>query len=205
MDTSSGLLTDLYELTMAAAYVAEGMAEKPATFSLFVRDLPPARGYLVAAGLDAVLEYLETLRFTGEDMDYLGGLSLFGPEVLDRLAGLRFTGSVRAMPEGTMAFAGEPLVEVTGPVVEAQLVETFVLNQITTETTLASKTARYRHAARGRPLVDFAFRRAQGLDSAMKLVRAVAICGLAGTSNVAGGRRHGVPVSGTMAHSFIQA
>ncbi|MGH9265271.1 MAG: nicotinate phosphoribosyltransferase [Acidimicrobiales bacterium] len=205
MDTSSGLLTDLYELTMAAAYVAEAMAEKPATFSLFVRDLPPARGYLVAAGLDAVLEYLETLRFTGEDVDYLGGLGLFGPEVLDRLAGLRFTGSVRAMPEGTVAFAGEPLLEVTGPVVEAQLVETFVLNQVTTETTLASKAARYRHAARGRPLVDFAFRRAQGLDSAMKLVRAVAICGLAGTSNVAGGRRHGVRVSGTMAHSFVQA
>ena len=205
MDTSSGLLTDLYELTMAAAYLAEGLAEKPATFSLFVRDLPPSRGYLVAAGLDAALGYLESLRFTEEDLDFLRSLDLFDPPVLERLASLRFTGSVRAMPEGTFAFAGEPVLEVTAPVVEAQLVETFLLNQVTTETTLASKVARYRHAARGRPLVDFAFRRTQGLDAAMKLVRAVAICGLEGTSNVEGGRRHGVPVSGTMAHSFVQA
>lgn len=205
VDTSSGLLTDLYELTMAAAYLDEGLADRPATFSLFIRQLPPARGFLVAAGLDAVLGYLETMRFTDEDLNFLGGLDLFGPAVLERLAGLRFSGSVRAMPEGTIAFAAEPLLEVTAPVIEAQLVETFILNQVTTETTLASKAARYRHAAQGRPLVDFAFRRAQGLDSAMKLVRAVAICGLAGTSNVAGARRFEVPVSGTMAHSFVQA
>ena len=205
VDTSSGLLTDLYELTMAGAYLAEGMAEKRATFSLFVRDLPPTRGYLVAAGLDAALAYLETLRFTEEELDFLDGLGMFESPVLERLASLRFTGSVRALPEGTVVFAGEPLLEVTAPAIEAQLVETFLLNQVTTETTLASKVARYRHAARGRPLADFAFRRTQGLDAAMKLVRAVAICGLEGTSNVEGGRRHGVPVSGTMAHSFIQA
>ena len=205
VDAPPGLLTDLYELTMAAAYVAEGIAEKPATFSLFVRDLPRCRGYLVAAGLDNVLGYLEALRFTPDDLAFLEGQGLFGPALLDRLAQLRFTGSVRAMPEGTIAFAGEPLLEVTAPMVEAQLVETFILNQITTGTTLASKAARYRHAARGRAVVDFAFRRTQGLDAAMHLVRAVAICGLAGTSNVAGARRHGVPVSGTMAHSFIQA
>lgn len=205
VDASPGLLTDLYELTMAAAYVAEGIAEEPATFSLFVRDLPPSRGYLVAAGLDNVLGYLEVLRFTADDLAFLEGLGLFGPALLERLGELRFTGSVRAMPEGTIAFAGEPLLEVTAPMVEAQLVETFVLNQVTTGTTLASKAARYRHAARGRAVVDFAFRRTQGLDAAMHLVRAVTICGLAGTSNVAGARRHGVPVSGTMAHSFVQA
>ncbi len=205
MEAPPGLLTDLYELTMAAAYVAEGLAEKPATFSLFVRELPASRGYLVAAGLDSALAYLEALRFTDDDLAFLDGLGFFGPAILDRLARLRFTGSVRAMPEGTVAFATEPLLEVTAPIVEAQLVETFLLNQITTETTLASKAARYRHAARGRAVVDFGFRRAQGLDSAMKLVRAVAICGLAGTSNVAGAQRYGVPVSGTMAHSFVQA
>jgi len=205
VEAPTALLTDLYELTMAAAYDAAGLAEKPATFSLFVRQLPPTRGYLVASGLDGVLAHLEALRFGDEDLAFLDGLGIFGPELLERLAGLRFTGSVRAMPEGTIAFAGEPLVEVTAPMVEAQLVETFMLNQVTTETTLASKAARYRHAARGRPVVDFAFRRAQGLDAAMKLVRAVALCGLAGTSNVAGARRYGVALSGTMAHSFVQA
>jgi nicotinate phosphoribosyltransferase len=205
VDASPALLTDLYELTMAAAYTSEGLAEKPATFSLYVRQLPPTRGYLVASGLEAVLDHLEALRFGDEDLAFLDRLGTFPPEGLERLAGLRFTGSVRAMPEGTIAFAGEPLLEVTAPIVEAQLVETFVLNQVTTETTLASKAARYRHAARGRPVVDFAFRRAQGLDAAMKLVRAVAMCGLAGTSNVAGARRYGVAVSGTMAHSFVQA
>jgi len=201
----SALLTDLYELAMAAAYEAEGLAETPATFSLFVRRLPPSRGYLVASGLDDVLHHLEELRFGEDDLAFLERLGTFGPAALERLGRLRFTGSVRAMPEGTIAFAGEPLLEVTAPIVEAQLVETFLLNQVTTQTTLASKAARYRHAARGRAVVDFAFRRAQGLDAAMKLVRAVGICGLAGTSNVAGGRRYGVPVSGTMAHSFVQA
>ena len=205
MDPSPGLLTDLYELTMAAAYVAEGLSEKPATFSLFVRDLPPTRGYLVAAGLDSALAYLRALKFTDRDLEFLEGLGMFGPPLLERLARLRFTGSVRAMPEGTVAFPGEPLLEVTGPVIEAQLAETFLLNQVTTETTLASKVARYRHAAQWRTVVDFAFRRTQGLDSAMKLVRAVAICGLGGTSNVAGAQRYDVPVTGTMAHSFVQA
>jgi nicotinate phosphoribosyltransferase len=205
VDAPPGLLTDLYELTMAATYVAAELSEKRATFSLFVRDLPPTRGYLVAAGLDSALAHLEALRFSDEDLGFLDGLGMFGPPLLERLARLRFTGSVRAMPEGTVAFAGEPLLEVTGPIVEAQLAETFLLNQVTTATTMASKAARYRHAARGHDVVDFAFRRTQGLDSAMKLVRAVAICGLTGTSNVAGARRYGVPVTGTMAHSFVQA
>jgi nicotinate phosphoribosyltransferase len=149
---------------MAAAYVAEGLAETLAAFSLFVRDLPPTRGYLVAAGLDDALTYLETLCFTPEDLAYLDGLGLFDGATLERLGAPRFTGAVRAAPEGTIVSAAEPLLEVTAPVVEAQLVETFVLNPITTSTTLASKAARYRHAARDRSLIDFAFRRTQGLD-----------------------------------------
>ena len=201
----SGMLTDLYELTMARAYIAEGMAETSATFSLFVRELPRSRGYLVAAGLDDALSSLETLAFSSADVAFLETLGLFDTATLDRLGALRFTGSVRAVPEGTVVFGSEPILEVTGPAIEAQIAETILLNQITTATTLASKAARYRHAARGKTLVDFAFRRAQGVDSAMHLVRAVAICGLAGTSNVAGAQRYDVPLSGTMAHSFIQA
>src|SRR5437763_1022737 len=121
---------------MAAAYVAEGTSERPATFSLFVRDLPPTRGYLVAAGLDGALQYLEALRFSDDELAYLDGLGLFRPEALARLAALRFTGSVRAVPEGTIVFGGEPLLEVTAPVIEAQIVETFVLNQVTVATVL---------------------------------------------------------------------
>ncbi len=200
----TGLLTDRYELSMAAAYVAEGLAERPATFSLFVRSLPPTRGFLVAAGLDEALTRLEELRYTDDDLSRLESLGGLPPALLERLARLRFTGSVRAVPEGTVAFAGEPLLEVTGPLVEAQLVETILLNVLTTATTLASKAARYRQAAAGRPVVDFAFRRAQGVDAAMALVRAGALCGLAATSNVAGALRHGVPASGTMAHSYVQ-
>jgi len=204
-DGSSGLLTDLYELTMAAAYVADGLAEKPATFSLFVRKLPATRGYLVAGGLDAALSHLEALSFTADDLAYLDELELFSPATLQRLARLRFSGSVRAVPEGTVVFAGEPLLEVTGPVIEAQLAETILLNQVTTATTLTTKASRYRHAARGRPVVDFAFRRTQGVEAAMALTRAAAVVGLAGTSNVPGARRYGLTTSGTMAHSFVQA
>ncbi|HEX5267027.1 MAG TPA: nicotinate phosphoribosyltransferase [Acidimicrobiales bacterium] len=203
--SSPALLTDLYELTMAAAYVAEDMAETTATFSLFVRALPPTRGYLVAAGLDGVLAYLEALRFTDDDLACLEGLDLLGAPALERLARLRFTGSVRAVPEGTVVFAGEPILEVTAPMVEAQLVETLILNLVTTGTTLASKAARYRYAAGDRTLAEFALRRCQGVDAALHLVRAARICGLESTSNVAGARRFGLPASGTMAHSFVQA
>jgi nicotinate phosphoribosyltransferase len=202
---SNALLTDLYELTMVAAYVAEGIAERPATFSLFVRSLPPQRGYLVAAGLEAVLDYLESVRFDDDDLAVLDRLDLFDQSFLDHLAQLRFTGTVRAVGEGAIVFAEEPLLEVDAPIGQAQLAETFVLNQMTTGTTLASKAARYRHAARGRPVIDFGFRRAQGVDAAMAVARAVRICGLGGTSNVAGGHRFGVRTSGTMAHSFVQA
>jgi nicotinate phosphoribosyltransferase len=202
---STVLLTDLYELTMVAAYVAEGMAERPAAFSLFVRTLPERRGYLVAAGLEAVLDYLEGLRFDDEDLAALDRLGIFDASFLDYLAGLRFTGNVRAVAEGSVVFAGEPLLEVDAPIAQAQLAETFALNQVTTATTLASKAARVRHAAKGRPAIDFGLRRAHGVDAGMALARAARICGLGGTSNVAGADRFGVPASGTMAHSFIQA
>ena len=199
------LLTDLYQLTMAAAYQAEGIADRVATFSLFVRDLPATRGYLVAAGLDSGLGYLEALRFDEDDLGYLAQFPWFGDDLAARLSGLAFTGSVRAAPEGTVVFAGEPLLEVTAPVIEAQLAETMLLNQLTTGTSLATKAARYRHAARGRPVADFALRRCQGVDAGMHLSRAAAISGLETTSNVAAARRFGLIPSGTMAHSFVQA
>ena len=205
MAPSSALLTDLYELTMVAAYVAEGMAERPATFSLFVRALPPQRGYLVAAGLEAVLDHLESLHFGDDDLAVLDELGLFDQWFLDYLSQLRFTGTVRAVGEGSVVFADEPLLEVDAPIAQGQLVETYLLNQVTTATTLTSKAARYRHAAGDRPVIDFGFRRAQGVDAGMAVARAVRICGLGGTSNVAGGQRFGVRTTGTMAHSFVQA
>jgi nicotinate phosphoribosyltransferase len=202
---TAALLTDLYELTMVAAYVAEGMSERPATFSLFVRSLPAQRGYLVAAGLEAVLDHLETFHFDDEDLGVLDGLGLFDQWFLDYLAQLRFRGSVRAVAEGSIIFAEEPVLEIDAPIAQGQLVETYLLNQITTATTLASKAARFRQAAADTPVIDFGLRRAHGADAGMAVARAVRICGLAGTSNVAGGNRYGVSTSGTMAHSFIQA
>lgn len=199
------LLVDLYELTMVDAYRRTGMADRPATFSLFVRALPPHRGYLVAAGLDDALRWLEGLRFGDEELAVIERLQLFDGEFLDWLARLRFTGSVRAVPEGTMAFANEPILEVDGPMGEAQLAESYLLNQITLQTMLATKAARCRHAAAGRAVVDFALRRTQGTDAAAKLARVGRLVGLQGTSNVGAADRYGLPASGTMAHSFVQA
>ena len=204
-DVSHPLLVDLYELTMASAYRREGMAGRPATFSLFVRALPPERGYLVAAGLDDALGWLEGLRFSDDDLAVIDRLGLFDDEFLSWLGELRFTGSVRAVPEGTVVFPPEPLLEVDAPVGEAQLAETFLLNQMTLQTTLASKAARLRHAAGDRLVVDFALRRTQGIDAGMKLARVSRLVGLAGTSNVDGADRYGLVASGTVAHAFIQA
>src|ERR671936_2422013 len=150
-----GLLTDLYELNMAASYLRRGM-DDPATFSLSVRDLPPNRGFLVAAGLEGCLEYLEHLAFDPEDLEFLRTLG-FDEGDVRRFAGLRFTGEAWGVPEGRILFAGEPLLEVTAPIAEAQLAETFLLNRMTVEATLASKAARCRIAAGDRDLVDFAF------------------------------------------------
>lgn len=202
---SSALLTDLYELTMAAVYFEEGMADRSATFSLFVRELPPNRGYLVVAGLDDALAWLEGFRLGGDELAFLAGLGMFSSAFLEYLGDLRFTGSVRAVPEGTIAFAEEPLLEVDAPIAMAQIAETMMLNQLTTQTTLATKAARLQHAARGRAVLDFALRRTQGVDAGMKLARVGRIAGLAGTSNVAGSATYGAVASGTMAHAFVQA
>ena len=198
------LFTDLYQLTMAQAYLQSGTTGS-ATFSLYFRSYPPDRAYYVLGGVDDALDYLESLRFTGEDLDYLESLDLFDDGFLEHLGGLRFTGNVRAMKEGSIFFAGEPVMEVTAPIIEAQIVETRLLNQFNLQTILATKASRVVHAARGRTVVDFAARRTQGAEASNKLARAAYVVGFAGTSNVLAGKMYGIPVFGTMAHSFIEA
>ena len=200
---SRALLTDLYELRMAASFRRRGM-HAPATFSLFVRYLPPERGFLVAAGLEACLDHLEGLAVDDEDLDALTALGL-DELTVEALAGLRFTGDVWAIPEGRVVFAGEPLLEVTAPIAEAQLVETYLLNQVMFATAIASKAARSRLAAGEAGLVDFAFRRTHGGDAAMTVARASAIAGFDATSNVEAARRFGLRAAGTMAHSYVEA
>ena len=199
---STALVTDLYELTMAEAFLRSGM-NGTATFSLYIRRLPPERGYLVAAGLDGALAYLESFRFTADDLEFLRGTGRFSEELLSYLAGVRFTGDVRAIPEGRVAFAEEPLLEVTAPLIEGQLVEPYLINVLHLHTLLASKAARCVDAAGGRSVVDFGLRRAHGVDAAMAAARASFLAGCTGTSNVAAGQRYGIPLSGTMAHSFV--
>lgn len=201
---SRALTTDLYELTMAASYVSRGMTDA-ATFSLFVRDLPADRGYVVVAGLDDVLDTLEGLSFDSGDLDWLGDHG-FAAATVDALAALRFTGDVWAVPEGRLVFPGEPLLEVTAPLPQAQLVESILLNQLTYQSALATKAARCTVAANGRAsVVDFSLRRTHGVEAAMAAARAAAIAGFAGTSNVAAARRFDMPAVGTMAHSYIEA
>ena len=201
-DTSLSLFTDLYELTMAQAYWQSGVLAE-ACFSLFVRRLPTNRGYLVFAGLEDMLDALSGLRFGEDDIAWLRSLGLFDDGFLEYLGGLRFTGSARAMPEATVFFANEPVIEVTAPVIEAQIVETLLLNLFNVQTMLATKAARVVEVAGGRSVVDFAARRTQGIDSAIKLARSAYIGGFGGTSNVLAALRHGIPAVGTMAHSFI--
>lgn len=200
----AALFTDLYELTMAAAYFRRGMHGR-ATFSLFVRRLPPQRGFLVAAGLEAVLAYLQAFRFSSAALAYLERLGRFPPEFLAFLEGLRFTGEVRAVPEGTILFADEPLLEVSAPIIEAQLVETAVLNFCHLETLLASKAARAVLAARGRPVIDFGLRRTHGVDAGLRAARAGYLAGFAMTSNVLAAATFGLRPTGTMAHSYVSA
>jgi nicotinate phosphoribosyltransferase len=201
---TSALFTDLYEVTMAQAYVAERMSGT-AVFETFFRKLPRGRSYVMAAGLSDVLDFLEEFRFEQEDLDYLRGLGLFSDEFLQSLAGVRFTGDVWAVPEGTVVFPNEPIVQVIAPILEAQLAETFVVNQIHLQSVIASKAARVVEAARGRRVVDFGARRAHGTDAALKVARAGYLAGLAGTSNLLAARQYGIPPFGTMAHSFVQA
>lgn len=200
----NALLTDLYELNMAASYLRRGMTE-PATFSLFVRHMPESRGFLVAAGIESCLDLLEGFQFEVADIQYLHEALGFALRDLEAFRQIRFTGDVWAIPEGRVALAGEPLVEVTAPLPEAQLVETLMLNQVTFETAIASKAARCVIAGAGRDLVDFAFRRTQGLEAGLDVARLSAITGFVATSNVEAARRYGLMAAGTMAHSYVEA
>ena len=197
-----GLFTDLYELTMSQAFLSQGMLAT-ATFSLFTRTYPPNRAYFVSAGLEDVLDYLSKLNFSGRAIDYLRATGIFSGDFLDFLRGVRFTGSVRAIPEGRLYFADEPALEVTAPLIEAQLVETFIINQVNLQSMLATKAARCVWAAQGRGIADFASRRTQGTDAALKMARASYIAGFSSTSNVLAASIYGMPPAGTMAHSFI--
>jgi len=198
------LFADLYELTMAQAYEAEGM-DQVAVFELYFRAMPAGRNYLIAAGLDDLLFSMDALRFTDEDLDFLRGLSLFSEQFLARLKHLRFSGDIWAVPEGTAVFSYEPLIQVVAPIVEAQLIETLVLNQVHFSSLAASKAARLVTAAAGREVVEFGSRRAHGADAALKVARASYHMGAVGTSNALAGKTYGIPVLGTMAHSYIQA
>jgi nicotinate phosphoribosyltransferase len=203
-DSNAALLTDLYELTMLQSYFHEGMNDT-AVFDLFVRRLPAKRNYLVACGLEHVLHYLETLSFSSEAVTYLKSLRRFSDEFLESLRDFRFTGDIFAVPEGTVVFANEPMIEVVAPLPQAQLVETFVMNQIQVATLAASKAARVVSAARGRTVLDFGVRRMHGADAGIKEPRAFYIAGVLGTSNVLAGQLYGIPVVGTMAHSYVEA
>ncbi len=198
------LVTDLYELTMLQAYTGLNM-DQEAVFSLFVRKLPQNRNYLLACGLDDVLDLIQELRFSTQAVQYLRSLDLFQPEFLDWLHEFRFTGEIFAVEEGTPIFSQEPIMEVVAPIGQAQLLETLVLNQIHLQTMTASKASRVVTAAQGRRVVDFGLRRMHGIDAGLKAARAMYIAGIQATSNVHAGYVYGLPVSGTMAHSFIQA
>ncbi len=200
----SALLADLYELTMSASYYNEKMFA-PATFSLFIRNFPENWGYFVAAGLDEVLDYIEHFHFIDTDIDYLKTTGLFSNEFLDFLADVRFTGDVWAMKEGEVFFADEPILEVTAPIIEAQLVETYIINAIHLQSLICTKASRCVTASKGRTLVDFSLRRTHGIDAGIKVARSSHIAGFGATSNVLAGRLYGVPISGTMAHSYITA
>lgn len=201
------LMTDLYELTMAAGYF-ENDIRHPASFELFVRDMPACRNYLLAAGLAQALEYLTQLRFTDSEIEFLRRLPIF-TQVSDAffayLKEFRFTGDVWALPEGTPFFSNEPILLITGPIIEAQILETYLLSIINFETAIASKAARVVEAAQGRPVIEFGARRAHSMDSALYGARAAFIGGCAGTSNVEAGYTFGIPIFGTAAHSWTMA
>jgi len=202
-ETSMGLLTDLYELTMCASYF-ENNKREVATFDLFIRKFPPNRSYFVFAGLEQVLSYLENVNFSDEQIEYLKKIKL-SRQFLEYLRTFKFTGEIWAAPEGTIVFPGEPLIRVTAPIIEAQLVETFILNTINLQTMLATKASRVVCAARGKPVIEFGLRRTQGTDAGMKAARCSYLVGAEGTSNVLAGMKYNIPVFGTMAHSYVMS
>jgi nicotinate phosphoribosyltransferase len=205
MDSANcGLLTDLYQLNMLQAYLEHGVTGT-AVFEFFVRDVPEGRNFLIAAGLDPTLDYLENLRFSEDDLAWLAGTGRFSKQVIDYLRGFRFTGAVNAMPEGTVFFANEPVLQVTAPLPMAQLVESRLINLLQFQTLIASKAARMVLAAPGKLLVDFGLRRAHGAEAGVMAARASYLAGFAGTATVMAGKLYGLPLYGTMAHSFIEA
>jgi len=202
---ASALLTDLYQLTMLQTYFEHGMTDT-GVFELFFRRLPPGiRNFFVAAGLEQAVEFLEQLRFLPEELDWLASQNRFTPQTIERLSELRFTGDVWAMPEGTVFFANEPIIRVAAPLPEAQLVETRLMNILHFQTIIASKAARAVLHAPDKLLVDFGLRRAHGAEAGLYAARATYLAGMSGTATVLAGQRYGVPIFGTMAHSFIQA
>jgi nicotinate phosphoribosyltransferase len=202
-EENMSLFTDFYELTMCASYFDNKKFE-PATFDLFIRRLPENRSYFLVAGLEQVLQYLKNVRFKEEHLSYLQKQG-FNREFLDYLRNFKFTGDVWAVPEGTLMFPCEPLIRVTAPIIEAQLVETFLLNTINLQTMIATKAARVVNAAKGKTVIEFGLRREHGIDAGTKVARSSYIGGCQGTSNVIAGFRYGIPVFGTMAHSFIMS
>jgi nicotinate phosphoribosyltransferase len=204
----NALLTDLYELTMGAAYFEAGKADEKATFELTIRRLPANRNFALAAGLPQIVDFLLNLSFHAEEIDYLRGLPQFGnvsSAFFDYLRGFRFTGDLFAVPEGTPIFAGEPVLSIRAPVIEAQIPETYLLSAITFQTLIASKAARVVEAAEGRPVVEFGTRRAHTPEAGVLGARAAWIGGCAGTSNTLAGFRYGIPVMGTAAHSWVMS
>src|SRR5207253_3056161 len=201
---SSALLTDLYQLTMLQGYLEQRM-ECTAVFECFVRKLPPRRGFLVAAGLEQALSYLETLRFTPWELDWIAKSGRFSAALVEYLTQFRFTGDVHAMPEGAIFFPDEPILRVTAPLPQAQLIESRIMNLLHFETLIATKAARCVLAAPGKLLVDFGMRRAHGAEAALLAARASYLAGFAGTATVLAGQAFGIPLYGTMAHSSIEA
>ena len=199
----SALTTDLYELNMVQAYLDKGETGE-AVFEFFVRRLPARRGFLLAAGLEDALDYIETLRFTPQDIDWLKGTGRFRDNFLDYLKDFRFTGDVHAIPEGSVCFPNEPLIRITAPLPQAQLLESRLINILHFQTLIASKAARMVLAAPGKILSDFGLRTAHGAEAGLYSARASYIAGFTGAANVVAGQRYGIPVMGTMAHSYIQ-
>ncbi|MBI4583579.1 MAG: nicotinate phosphoribosyltransferase [Planctomycetes bacterium] len=199
------LLNDLYQFTMAEGYLRSGLADRLAVFDLFFRRAPFGGAFAIAAGIEEALDLLETLKFSPEDLDYLRSLRLFSPELLERLENFRFRGSAAAAPEGTPIFPGEPFLRVTAPLLEAQLVETLLLNTIGFASLIATKAARLSLAASGKELIEFGCRRAQGPNGALAASYYAFLGGCASTSNLEAGKRFGIPVRGTMAHSWVLA
>ncbi len=201
---TSALLTDLYMLTMLQGFFHEGM-EGPATYEFFVRDLPPERGFLLAAGLEQVLEYLETVRFSEQELAWLASTERFDQDFVNYLGRFRFSGDVYAMAEGTVFFPNEPILRVTAPIPQAQFIETRVINLLHFQTLLASKAARCVLVAPGKLLVDFGLRRAHGAEAGLLAARAAYLAGFGGTATVLAGKQYDIPIFGSMAHSFVQA